>query len=102
MALFLFSTKVPLSSKPPVNSMGSPHTARMVDPSIFRFMWCTPLIFFTGIGSMDTGLTKANDEKVNKKELRINNDFFMLIDFVNVMILLSDCAKISLVEGRNQ
>lgn len=51
---------------------------------------------------MDTGLTKANDEKVNKKELRINNDFFMLIDFVNVMILLSDRAKISLGEGLNQ
>lgn len=38
----------------------------------------------------------------NKKELRINSDFFMLIEFVKVMILLSDRAKISLGVVANQ
>lgn len=51
---------------------------------------------------MDTGFTEANDEMANKKELRINSDFFMLIEFVKVMILLSDRAKVSLGEGQNQ
>lgn len=51
---------------------------------------------------MDTGLTKANDEMANKKELRINSDFFMLIEFVKVMIILSGRAKVSSVEGWNQ
>ena len=74
----------------------------MVAPSIFRFMWCTPLIFFTGIRSLDTGLTNAHDEMANKKELRINSDFFMLFDFVKVMILLSGRAKVSLGAAWNQ
>jgi hypothetical protein len=82
--------------------MGSPQTAMMVDPSIFKFMWCTPLTFFTGLMSLGTGLTKANDANVNRKELRINSDFFMLIEFLNVMFLLSDRAKIISCVSRNK
>ena len=51
---------------------------------------------------MDAGLTNANDEMANKKELRINSDFFMLFDFVKVMILLSGRAKESLGAAWNQ
>jgi hypothetical protein len=60
------------------------------------------MTFLTGVRSMDTGLTKANDEMASKKELRINSDFFMLIEFVKVMIILSGRAKVSLGEGQNQ
>jgi hypothetical protein len=65
-------------------------------------MWCTPLIFLTGLRSLGTGLTKANDEMANKKELRINSDFFMLIEFLNVMIVLSDRAKLTPWGSRNK